>query len=737
MHTWRRIRGGARFGGVFGLVALLLIIMIGIAVGNLHAQRRADRQVAESAAVQRDAQTAKFRIADFNGWQTAYAFDAIRGVPGAADDGVQRRRFLTSAATLRQDLARIGAHPLTAAQRQQLTVAEDALDQFMDLDARIVSGYRSGVPSRIAAANDLVTGEELQWFDRAATAVDHLSALAQADADADAAAVRRTSSRAQTIMVVVGVGCVLLTAVLALLATRTFANTARYKAMLAAIAEQSGDATIALTLDGVITAWNTAAERVYGFTAEEAIGRTPAIFMLPARAHLVSVTLAEVAAGRQIHIEGAPRLRKDGRQIRVSTMVVPIRDGNGVVVAAAATERDVTARMRREAEEQLANDRAERAGRLESLGQLAGGVAHDFNNVLAIILSCAEFIADEQGGHVADDLARIRDAARRGQSLTTQLLMFAKRDPAHAENVDLNSAVTGANDLLGRTIGADITLRCHTYDGALPVRVDRGRLDQILLNLVINARDAMPDGGVVDVGTDLVELATASVVMPLPAGRYAQLTVTDNGTGMSAEVRDRLFEPFFTTKPSDKGTGLGLATVYGIVIDAEGTITVDSTPGAGTTFRILLPFATRSADGAGRLAPILGTGHGKGERILVVEDDDTIRDDVVRILKPNGYRTTAVRDADSALRMDLNNVDLLITDMILPDRYGSAVADQIHAQHPDLPVLFLAGQGDPVVVSESAKAERIRTVYKPFTADELLSNVGKALDATTARPRQG
>ncbi|MEU7906182.1 ATP-binding protein [Actinoplanes sp. NPDC049118] len=735
MHTWRRIHGGVRLGGVFGLVALLLIIMIGIAVGNIHAQRRADRQVAESAAVQRDALTAKFRTADFNGWQTAYAFDAIRGVPGAAaDDGVQRRRFLASAAALRQDLARIRSHRLTAAQRQQLVIAEDAFNHFMDLDARIVSGYRSGVPSRIAVANDLVAGEELQWFDRAATAVDHLSALAQADADKDAAVARRTSSRALTIMVVVGVGCLLLAAVLALLATRTYADTARYKAMLAAIVEQSADATIALTLDGVITAWNTAAERVYGFTAEEAIGRSPTIFMLPSRAHLVRYTLGEVAAGRQIRIEGAPRLRKDGSQIRVSTIVVPIRDENGVVVAAAATERDVTARMRREAEEQLANDRAERAGRLESLGQLAGGVAHDFNNLLAIILSCAEFIAEEPGELMADDLARIRDAARRGQALTTQLLMFAKREPAQAENVDLNSAVTGANDLLGRTIGGNITLRCQTYDGALPVRVDRGRLDQILLNLVINARDAMPGGGVIDVDTDLVELATGIVVMPLPAGRYAQLTVSDNGTGMSAEVRDRLFEPFFTTKPSEKGTGLGLATVYGIVIDAEGTITVDSTPGVGTTFRILLPVVTQSAEADGQPAPGPGDGLGNGERILVVEDDDTVRDDVVRILNPNGYRATAVRDAESALRMDLDNVDLLITDMILPDRHGAAVADQIHAQHPDLPVLFIAGQSDPMVVSESATAERTCTMYKPFTADELLSNVGKALDTRATRP---
>ncbi|BFU47556.1 ATP-binding protein [Krasilnikovia sp. MM14-A1004] len=735
MHTWRRIHGGARLGSAFGFVALLLIIMIGVAVENILVQRRADRQVAESAALQRDALTAKYRTADFNGWQTGYAFDAIRGVPGATEDGVQRRRFLASAAEFRQDLARIGAHPLTAAQRHQLDVAEDAFNHFMDLDAQIVAGYRSGDPARIAAANGLVAGEELQWFDRAADAVNDLADLARVSADTDAAVARRTSSRALTIMIVVGVGCVLLAVVLALYAARTAANTARNKAMLAAIVEQSADATVALTLDGTITAWNSGAERIYGYTATEAIGRSAAMVLIPTRRDTLPIALTELAAGRQFRVEAAPRLRKDGSPVKVSTVLWPIRDDSGVVVAAAATERDVTARMQREAEEKIASEQAARAVRLESLGQLAGGVAHDFNNLLAIILNCAEFVADESGDELAEDLARIRDAAHRGQALTSQLLLFAKREPAQAENVDLNSAVTGAKDLLGRTIGANITLRCTTYGDALPVHSDRGRLDQVLLNLVINARDAMPDGGLIDVETDLVELPEGTY-LPLTAGRYAQLTVSDNGVGMSAEVRDRLFEPFFTTKPSQKGTGLGLATVYGIVVDADGTITVDSTPGVGTTFKILLPLCSPAAQTATdrQLTPASGDGHGNGERVLVVEDEDTLRDIVVRILTQNGYRTTAVRDADAALHMDLDGVDVLITDMMLPDRSGAAVAEQMRSQHPGLPVLFMTGQGDPLVLSDSGPADSTRIVYKPFTAAELLSNVGRALGAIGSRP---
>ncbi|RZU51444.1 PAS domain S-box-containing protein [Krasilnikovia cinnamomea] len=733
MHSSRRVHVGARLGGVFGLVALLLIISIGVAVDNILTLRRADRQVAESAALQRDASTAKFRAADFNGWQTGYAFDTIRGVPGAAaDDGVQRSLFLASTAAFRQDLARIAAHPLTPAQEQQLSIAQDAFDHFMDLDAQIVAGYRSGDPAQIAAANDLVAGEELQWFATAADAVNHLAELARADADADTATALRTSSRALTIMIVVGVACVLLAIVLTWVATRTAANTARHKATLAAIVEQSADATVALTLDGIVTVWNSGAERIYGYTAEEAIGSSAARFLLPSRAHMVRVGLSEVIAGRQFQVEGGLRIRKDGTQIKVSSVTMPIRDENGVVVAAAVLERDITARMRREADEKLATDRAARTARLESLGQLAGGVAHDFNNLLAIILNCAEFIADEPGEQAAEDLARIRDAAQRGQALTSQLLLFAKREPTQDESVDLNSAVAGARDLLGRTLGASITLRCQTYDGALPVRTDRGRLDQILLNLVINARDAMPDGGVIQIDTDRVDLAEDGT-LPLPPGHYAQLTVSDNGIGMSAEVRDRLFEPFFTTK-AQKGTGLGLATVYGIVLAAEGTIRVDSTPGVGTTFRIVLPIVTAPAEAGRELTPMPGRRQGNGERVLVVEDEDALRDVVVRILNRNGYRTIAVRDADAALQMDLDAVDLLITDMMLPDRSGPAVADEMHSRRPGLPVVFMTGQGDPVVVSQSGAFEATRVVFKPFSAAELLDTIGKALEVTAPHP---
>ncbi|MEU4163591.1 ATP-binding protein [Actinoplanes sp. NPDC026670] len=357
------------------------------------------------------------------------------------------------------------------------------------------------------------------------------------------------------------------------------AEAAREREMLAAFAEQSSDAVIGTTLDGRVTSWNSGAERLYGYTADEMVGGDVRRVLPPERLAVVDHTLAELAAGKEIHLDEVRRIRRDGSPVTVSVAVSPIRDATGAIVAAATTERDVTDKLRRI-----------RAERMESLGHLAGGVAHDFNNLLAIIVNYADMMADEVTPAGARDLARIRDAAGRAGALTSQLLLFAKREPTEVETVDLNRVVTDAQELLGRSIGGLIRLTCRPHPEPVPVRANRGRLDQILMNLVINARDAMPDGGDVTIETDRVDT-------------FGKLTVRDTGTGMTAEVKERLFEPFFTTKPVDRGTGLGLSTVYGIVTDAGGQISVDSAPGAGTTFVIMLPLVAAFSPvtlGAGR-----------------------------------------------------------------------------------------------------------------------------------------
>ncbi|WP_436536500.1 ATP-binding response regulator [Actinoplanes sp. HUAS TT8] len=503
---------------------------------------------------------------------------------------------------------------------------------------------------------------------------------------------------------------------------RANAIAAREREMLGAIAEQSGDAIIATGLHGEIIAWNGGAERLYGWRAAEVIGKPFADILPTDRGSALEDTLAELAEGRRIRLDETRRIRKDGTPFLVSVDVWPIRDENGLVVAAAATERDIT-------EEKLARERSARADRLESLGQLAGGVAHDFNNLLAIILNYADFLADEVEGDAADDLSRIRSAADRAKSLTGQLLLFAKREPTQVEIIDLNRVVTEADELLSRTIGENVRLVCRPAPGTMPVRANRGRLDQILLNLVINARDAMPEGGVVVVETDGVELGDGPAE-PLPPGRYARLTVSDTGSGMTPEVRDRLFEPFFTTKPADRGTGLGLATVYGIVGDAGGTIGVESAPGIGTTFRILLPSAAMPVD-----APAGPSGgelaHGHGELVMVVEDDDFVRDLVIRILRDNGYRATALGE-QSLAGMDLHDVSLVITDVVMQGRSGPALAARLRARRPDLRVLFMSGYSDAEVRREHGIGPEIPIVQKPFTAVELLAVVGEAMSAAHA-----
>ncbi|MBO3741885.1 hybrid sensor histidine kinase/response regulator [Actinoplanes flavus] len=504
---------------------------------------------------------------------------------------------------------------------------------------------------------------------------------------------------------------------------RATAEAAGERGMLAAIVEQSTDAIIALGLDGTVLKWNAGAEGLYGYRAAEMIGESFTRVLPAERLPVYERWLAELNAGKHVILDEAPRIRSDGTAFLVSVAAAPIRDESGRVIAAATTERDITAKKRREAEERQALERSARAARMESLGQLAGGVAHDFNNLLAIILNYADFLTDEVTADGRRDLDRIRDAADRARSLTGQLLLFARQEPTQVENVDLNEVVSSSSELLSRSIGTNIELVCRTHDQPLPVRANRGRLDQILLNLVINARDAMPDGGMVVVGTG-----------PTPDGG-TRLTVADTGCGMTAEVRDRLFEPFFTTKPADRGTGLGLATVYGIVEDAGGHIGVESSPGAGTTFTVELPRADGPAPGAAGTSAA-GPSQGHGEHVVVLEDEDFVRDAVLRILRENGFRTTALNEHDPAATV-LDDADLLIADIALRHRSGPEVAAGLRRHHPGLRVLFMSGYSERDLRDRYQLDDSVRIVPKPFTAAELLAAVGDTLAPTAADSGRG
>ncbi|GID90996.1 histidine kinase [Amorphoplanes digitatis] len=506
------------------------------------------------------------------------------------------------------------------------------------------------------------------------------------------------------------------------------------RARLAEIVRSSGDAIITGSLDGTITGWNPAAERVYGYTAKEAIGNSVAIVGGPVDEQVPLVQLVRNGWAGDFEAE---RKRKDGSPVPVSVSVAGLRDRDGGLFEVCATHRDLTGQRAVEARERLLSDRSAQAERLESLGKLAGGVAHDFNNLLSIILNYTDF-AIEQGageGTAQDDLARVRGAADRARMLCRQLLIFARSEPANAEAIDLNLILADSRDLLAPMLGEHIELSVNRAQQPLLVHADRTQLDQVLLNLIINARDAMPQGGaiLVEVGDTEIDEDQAGAQPAIRPGHYAELLVRDTGTGMPPEVAAHIFEPFFTTKSNDRGTGLGLATVYGIVTKAGGAINVESEPGAGTTFRLLLPIAAEPA-GRDHGAPPARPPVAHGQHVLVVEDEDGVRDLVVRILREHGYTVSAARDAPAALeQVEHKRFDLLLTDVIMPNMPGPTLAELIRQSQPGLPVLYISGYTEDLLEAQHGFGHGIELIEKPFTADELLDRIHRLL-RPTARP---
>ncbi len=374
------------------------------------------------------------------------------------------------------------------------------------------------------------------------------------------------------------------------------------------------------------------------------------------------------------------------------------------------------------------------AQRLEAVGQLAGGVAHDFNNILAAIVSGAELVLDEVDGQVREDVVEIRRTARRGSDLARQLLLFSRRDRGSApEVVDVNEVISDISTMLTRTLDESVELRFETAEEVPPIHIDPTQIERVLMNLTINARDAMPHGGTITVTTSTVDLDEDAVAtLPgLQPGPHLCLEVSDTGEGMPEEVRAHAFEPFFSTKKVGKGTGLGLATVYGVVQGAQGHIAIDSELGRGTTFRILLP-RTRVVPVGGVVDATEGTVRvaGGDERILVVEDEDGVRDTVCRLLQKHGYQVTVAPDGPHALEQVCADTDLVLSDVLMPGGMnGREVASAVRQRFPDCAVLYMTGHSDDVLdnIGIDDDTEEALVVRKPFTEQELLRALRLAL----------
>jgi signal transduction histidine kinase len=401
-------------------------------------------------------------------------------------------------------------------------------------------------------------------------------------------------------------------------------------------------------------------------------------------------------------------------------------------------------RLVAESERETAEIQLHQSQRLESLGQLAGGVAHDFNNLLSVILNYAVFVGEElttagattagnQWEQALKDVQQIHLAAERASQLTHQLLAFARREVVQPRELNLNDAITRLELILRRSIGEQIDLVVELSDGNAMVLADPGQIEQVVLNLAINARQAMPTGGTLSITTMMRNITSdEDNLAGVPVGSYVCMRVSDNGMGMSAEVRDRAFEPFFTTKPSGEGSGLGLATVYGIILQSGGHIKIYSDEGVGTSITILLPAVAHDSPGAA-LVEDQGTGDALDgtETILVVEDEEALREVTRRLLTRRGYQvlsaSSGLRAVEIAATFD-GTIDLLLTDVVMPVMQGPTVASEIRKLRPDVQVLFMSGHAHSVLEAELMLGTKYLLVEKPFDQTTLLESVRKVLD---------
>lgn len=379
-------------------------------------------------------------------------------------------------------------------------------------------------------------------------------------------------------------------------------------------------------------------------------------------------------------------------------------------------------------------DQLRHAQKMESLGQLVSGVAHDFNNLISIIQNYAHLVAadlDPDDPRRAD-LNEIQGASGRAAALVRQLLTFSRKDEVQPEIVDVNSAIQHLEGLWARALGEDIGVELLLEPDVWDVRIDPSRLDQIIMNLVLNARDAMPGGGTLSIHTENVsaDQQLSQKQAGLAAKNYVCLTVRDDGEGMPPEVADRMFEPFFTTKPRDRGTGLGLATVHGIVKQALGSIHVDTAPGAGTTLNIYLPATETSAEPAAQ--PDQETRFGRGELVMVVEDEEAVRRLIDRILARGGYEVVSAGDATEALalldRID-RPLDALVTDVVLPGAPSRVLVRRVLERDPQAKLLYVSGHSDQIL-SRHGIGPDSSYLQKPFSKDELLGALAAALSGS-------
>jgi two-component system cell cycle sensor histidine kinase/response regulator CckA len=492
----------------------------------------------------------------------------------------------------------------------------------------------------------------------------------------------------------------------------------------AALLDSVGQAVVATDPTDRIQYWNEAATRLYGWTTEEVMGR-PVVEILGAEGGpIIGPHAADTWSG-ELRLR-----RKDGTEVPTYVTHSLIHDAVGEIVSVVRICSDLT--ERKDLETQLLQ-----STKLEAVGRLAGGVAHDFNNILTTILGFSQLAHDELTDHpeVASYISETLRSARRAQDLTRQLLAFSRQQLLKPQVIDLGDTIKDMERMLRRTLGEDIELAVETHPEGGWVRADPGQAEQVVLNLALNARDAMPHGGRLSITTAPAKLDTKSArnfAFAVKVGDYVRLTVSDTGEGMDADVLSKVFDPFFTTKHGQGGTGLGLAMVYGIVKQSEGYIRAFSESGSGSTFEVYLPRVPKAVPGDAASAEVRVPPAGKGRVVLVVEDEDAVRSMIRKVLERNGYEVIDAADGSQALqlaRQARDRLALILSDVVMPGMSGREVVDRLAAEDIRPGVIYMSGYTRDEMIRKGLQEATFTFLPKPFLPAELLSIVAEQLSA--------
>jgi two-component system cell cycle sensor histidine kinase/response regulator CckA len=506
------------------------------------------------------------------------------------------------------------------------------------------------------------------------------------------------------------------------------------KAYLEQLVECTPEAISVLNTQHGIMRINGEFTRLFGFCAEEALGRNINSLIVPVdqkeEMRLIDETLAR---GQRVAIE-TTRQRKDGTLVDVFMSGAPVVV-NGVQVAFYALYRDISVQKRAEEDRRVLEDQFRQAQKMDAVGRLAGGVAHDFNNLLMVISGYSEVLRENTAkeSFLYPKIEAIQQAADRASSLTRQLLAFSRKQMLELKVVGVNLIVTDMERLFRPLIGENITLETRLAADLGRTRADAGQLEQVIMNLVVNAKDALPKGGKITIETANERLGDgpSQESFYIQAGAYIMLSITDNGCGMDKETQLRIFEPFFTTKEKGKGTGLGLSTVYGIVKQSGGYIFAKSELGRGTTFRIFLP---RVEDALEPVVPARPSPTAGGsETILLVEDEASVRLLVRETLEARGYKVLEAEDGEVALQVassHADTIDILITDVVMPGISGQELSRRLCISDPALKVLYLSGYTEDSIIREGALEAGTAFLQKPFTLQTLSRKVREVLQST-------